>query len=98
MRNDTAAVRTDQGRVPASLGRSIGRLRRERAWSAAELARRAGIGKATLSEIEAGRRNTTLETLDALTRALGVALSAPLPDNPPVAMPRGAALNAELVA
>ncbi len=84
--------------LSASLGQSIGDLRRTRGWSAAELARRAGIGKATLSEIEAGRRNTTLETLDALTRALGVPLSAPLPDGLPVALPPGDAVSAEVVA
>jgi transcriptional regulator with XRE-family HTH domain len=84
--------------VTASLGRRIGELRRGRGWSAAELARRAGIGKATLSEIEAGRRNTTLETLDALTRALGVPLSAPLPQPLPVTMPAGETVSAELAA
>jgi XRE family transcriptional regulator, regulator of sulfur utilization len=64
--------------VLASVGDSLAALRRARGLSAGELARRAGVGKATLSEIEAGRRNATLETLHALTRALGVSLGAPL--------------------
>lgn len=40
--------------------------------SAAELARRAGLSKATLSGLEAGRANPTIETLDALARVLAV--------------------------
>ncbi|MFD0664544.1 helix-turn-helix domain-containing protein [Thermocatellispora tengchongensis] len=44
-----------------------------------ELARRAGLGKATLSELEAGRRNPTLETLFAVTSAMGLPLSAVIP-------------------
>lgn len=64
--------------VLASVGDTLAALRRSRGLSAGQLARRAGVGKATLSEIEAGRRNATLETLHALTRALGVSLGAPL--------------------
>lgn len=52
------------------------RARREqRGISAAELARRAGISKAALSGIEAGRGNPTLDTLDALAAALAVPLA-----------------------
>ena len=61
--------------IIARVGSNLAELRRARGWSAAELARRAGVGKATLSEIEAGRRNATLETLFALTTALSVPLS-----------------------
>ncbi|HUA45549.1 MAG TPA: helix-turn-helix transcriptional regulator [Solirubrobacteraceae bacterium] len=64
----------------ATVGENVAALRRSRGLSAGELARRAGIGKATLSEIESGRRNTTLETLHALTRALGTSLGTPLVD------------------
>lgn len=64
--------------IIARVGSNLAELRRARGWSAAELARRAGVGKATLSEIEAGRRNATLETLFALTTALSVPLSQPL--------------------
>ena len=52
------------------------RAQRERAgYSLSALAARAGIGKATLSELEQGRRNPTLETLYALAGVLGVPLS-----------------------
>ncbi|MGH3282149.1 MAG: helix-turn-helix domain-containing protein [Trebonia sp.] len=53
-------------------------LRRERAktgLSLTELARRAGIAKSTLSQLESGSGNPSLETLWALANALGVPLS-----------------------
>ena len=53
-------------------------LRRERAragLSLTELARRAGLAKSTLSQLENGVGNPSLETLWALARALGVPLS-----------------------
>lgn len=43
--------------------------------SAAELARRAGLSKATLSGLEAGRSNPTIDTLDAVAVALGIPLA-----------------------
>lgn len=43
--------------------------------SAAELARRAGLSKATLSGLESGRSNPTVDTLDAVAVALGVPLT-----------------------
>ncbi|MGW7001918.1 helix-turn-helix domain-containing protein [Streptomyces sp. NPDC054933] len=58
------------------MGRRIQRLRQERGLSLSELARCAGIGKATLSGLESGRRNPTLETLYAITGQLGVPLAA----------------------
>jgi transcriptional regulator with XRE-family HTH domain len=53
-------------------------LRRERARagvSLTELAKRAGIAKSTLSQLESGAGNPSLETLWALATALGVPLS-----------------------
>jgi transcriptional regulator with XRE-family HTH domain len=53
-------------------------LRRERAragLSLTELARRAGIAKSTLSQLEAGAGNPSVETLWALAVALGVPFS-----------------------
>jgi XRE family transcriptional regulator, regulator of sulfur utilization len=54
------------------MGRRIRLLREKRNISLSELARRAGIGKATLSGLENGSRNPTLETLWAVTAELGV--------------------------
>ncbi|GAC70140.1 helix-turn-helix domain-containing protein [Gordonia soli] len=58
------------------VGARIGRIRAERGWSLSELARQAGIGKGSLSEIEAGQRNPTLDTLYAVAGPLGVPLTA----------------------
>ncbi|WP_020512088.1 helix-turn-helix domain-containing protein [Paractinoplanes globisporus] len=55
-------------------------LRRERervGISLAELARRAGLAKSTLSQLEAGTGNPSIETLWSLGVALGVALGVP---------------------
>ncbi|MGY0489620.1 helix-turn-helix domain-containing protein [Streptomyces sp. WG-D5] len=64
------------------VGRRLKRLREDDGLSLSELARRSGVGKGTLSELETGRRNPTLETLYALTTALGRPLSAVLDDPP----------------
>lgn len=57
------------------IGRRIRRLREERGISLSALARGAGVGKATLSGLENGTRNPTLETLWAITAELGVPLA-----------------------
>lgn len=62
--------------VDPSLRRRIGdAVRRERtrhSWSASELARRAGISKAGLSQLESGSGNPSVETLWAIASALDV--------------------------
>lgn len=57
------------------VGERLRRLRQDGGLSLSELARRSGVGKGTLSELETGQRNPTLETLYALTTALKVPLS-----------------------
>jgi transcriptional regulator with XRE-family HTH domain len=57
------------------VGERLRRLRQDRGLSLSELARRSGVGKGTLSELETGQRNPTLETLYALTTALEAPLS-----------------------
>jgi transcriptional regulator with XRE-family HTH domain len=54
---------------------SIRRERERAGLSMAELARRAGVGKSTLSQLEAGLGNPGVETLWALATALGVPFS-----------------------
>ena len=58
------------------IGRRLRELRVERGFSLSELARRAGVGKGSLSEIESGKRNPTIETLYALSTPLDVPLTA----------------------
>ncbi len=71
------------------IGRRVAELRRERGLSLSELAARAGIGKATLSGVEAGTRNPTLETLYAITGQLGLPLAAVLAEPEPRAPESG---------
>ncbi|WP_449061707.1 helix-turn-helix domain-containing protein [Planomonospora algeriensis] len=76
------------------VGRRIRGLREERGLSLSELARRAGIGKATLSGLENGTRNPTLETLWAVTAQLGVPLAAAVGTGP---VAHGAAVQGVLL-
>jgi transcriptional regulator with XRE-family HTH domain len=69
----------DRAQVAAEVGRRLRALRTERGLSLSELARQAGLGKGTLSELETGQRNPTLDTLFAVTSALRLPLSAALP-------------------
>jgi transcriptional regulator with XRE-family HTH domain len=66
------------------VGRRLRELRVERGLSLSELARRAGVGKGSLSEIESGGRNPTIETLYALCEPLDVPLTALVGESPGV--------------
>jgi XRE family transcriptional regulator, regulator of sulfur utilization len=57
------------------VGRRLRGLREARGISLSELARTAGVGKATLSGLEHGTRNPTLETMYAIAAALSVPMS-----------------------
>ena len=61
--------------VIALIAASIRRERDRTGMSLSELARRAGIAKSTLSQLESGTGNPSLETLWALGVALGVPFS-----------------------
>lgn len=58
-----------------TLATNIRRLRRLRDMSSAQLARTAGVGLATLSGLERGQGNPTLDTLRSLSATLGVPLT-----------------------
>jgi transcriptional regulator with XRE-family HTH domain len=57
------------------LAANLKRIRAQRGLSLSELSRRAGVGKATLSQVESGTGNPTLETVIGLSRVLGVPIS-----------------------
>lgn len=71
---------TARGTSPQHQGSAVGRrlreLREARGLTLSELARVAGVGKATLSGLENGTRDPRLETLYAIAAALGVPMSA----------------------
>lgn len=60
-------VSSEENRLVAE---NIRRFRLERALSLGELARKSGLSKQTLSKIEQGEGNPTVETLGALAAAL----------------------------
>lgn len=75
------------------------RLRRQRAQqglSLSELARLSGVAKGTLSMLEAGRGNPTVETLGAIAAALGLSLGNLVADamEPAVSVLRGLSADA----
>ncbi|MFB7123005.1 MULTISPECIES: helix-turn-helix domain-containing protein [Streptomycetaceae] len=61
--------------VRGVLAANLKRVRAQRGLSLSELSRRAGVGKATLSQLESGAGNPTLETVLGLSRVLGVPIS-----------------------
>jgi len=64
------------------LAANLRRLRIARRLSLSELARATGMSKATLSSVESGRSNPTIETLAALAGALRVPLGELLEEPP----------------
>ncbi|MGD9514699.1 MULTISPECIES: helix-turn-helix domain-containing protein [Mycolicibacterium] len=68
------------------LGRNLRRIRTVHGLSSTELAGRANIARATLTAIEAGKGNPTVETLVALAGVLGVTTSELLEDDKPAAL------------
>jgi transcriptional regulator with XRE-family HTH domain len=87
--------------ISVATGARLRELREDRGMSVSELARITGLGKGTLSELESGRRNPTLQTLFAVTTALGVPVSAALPPGevrqPDAVTVSGDAIDAVLV-
>ncbi|MSZ75947.1 MAG: helix-turn-helix domain-containing protein [Actinobacteria bacterium] len=68
-------------------GARVRALRLDRGLSLTALAAAAGIGKGSLSELEAGRRNPTLDTLYAVAGPLGVPLAALVDDRDGTVVP-----------
>src|SRR5262245_1948802 len=64
----------------AVLAENVRRIRVARGLSLSDLARRAGVAKATLVGLESGRGNPTVSTLAALAAELGVAVTTLLRD------------------
>lgn len=67
-----ANPKTDTGRV-------VLRLRKDRGWSQAELAKAAGLSKPTVQRVESGPQNAERETLERIAKALGVPVTELLP-------------------
>lgn len=72
--------------VRGMLAANLKRLRTQHGLSISELSRRSKIGKATLSQLESGAGNPTLETVLGLSRVLRVPLSDLVDHRPPDAL------------
>ncbi|HZE38512.1 MAG TPA: XRE family transcriptional regulator [Stackebrandtia sp.] len=68
-------------RAAAALAANLRRLRGDAGISLSELARRSGIAKGTLSQLESGIGNPTIETVFSLSNGLGVPVSSLLNEN-----------------
>jgi DNA-binding XRE family transcriptional regulator len=85
---DPRAPSTDPGSVSRQIGATVRRLRNSLGLTLGEVARRADLSAALLSRLENGGVSPSLESLAALTRALGVPLAQLFGD---VGKPRGGA-------
>lgn len=85
-------VREDAGRILAA---NLRALRARAELSLSELARRSGIAKGTLSQLESGTSNPTIETVFSLSNALGVPVSSLLTErlDPDVVLVRSSELE-----
>lgn len=81
---------TPHGASPMDrLARALKRERERQGLSLSETAKRAGIGKSTLSQLESGDGNPSVETLWAIATALDVQISRLLEtDRPPLSVIR----------
>jgi len=72
------------------VGTNLRRLRTDQGLSLSDLSRSSGVAKATLSALEGGRGNPTLETLSALAAALEIPMGDLITaaDPPPVTIVR----------
>ncbi|AXB42320.1 helix-turn-helix domain-containing protein [Amycolatopsis albispora] len=68
-------METSDQSVRDLLAANIKRARADRGLSLSELSRRSSIGKATLSQLESGAGNPTIETVFSLSRALELPIS-----------------------
>ena len=57
------------------LGARIGKLRRKRGWTQAEMAERVGIDRSFLADVERGKRNISILNLEIIADGLKVSLS-----------------------
>ena len=55
------------------LGRNIKRIREQKKMSQGDICRALGFDRAQMSNIEAGKGNPTLSTIEKIAQALGVA-------------------------
>lgn len=73
--NNMTETRDNDGAPLAAIAASLQRERLKAGLSLTELARRAGVAKSTLSQLESGTGNPSVETMWAISTALGVSFA-----------------------
>lgn len=66
--------------IHAKFGINLRRLRHDQGVSQENLAERAGLHRTYVSSVERGERNVTLETIEKLSKALGVSMAKLMPE------------------
>jgi transcriptional regulator with XRE-family HTH domain len=72
---ESVNILTDAAPVAVAVARNMAALRRARRFSLDALARRSGVSKGMLVQIEGGRANPSIATLCRIAAALGVAVA-----------------------
>lgn len=62
------------GKTAIKLGENIRRIRKEKGMSQIELCRKLEVDRAYMSNVENGKKNPTLATIEKIAKALNVSL------------------------
>lgn len=63
---------TSMNKISTKLGQNLKKIRAEKKMSQGDIARTLGVDRGYISNIENGKRNPTLATIDKLAKVLGV--------------------------
>jgi len=61
--------------ITARFGERLRQLRLRRGWTQVEMAERLGIDRSYISDMERGKKNVCLPTLEVIAQALGLSIS-----------------------
>jgi transcriptional regulator with XRE-family HTH domain len=70
-----ARPRPKSSELLASIGSRVRKLRRQREWTQTEMAERFGLDRSFLADLERGKTNLSLLTLDTIARGFEMSLS-----------------------
>lgn len=70
-----ARPRPKSSELLAHVGSRIRRLRKQREWTQVEMAEKFGVDRSFLADLERGRTNVSLLTLDTVARGFEISLS-----------------------
>ncbi len=61
--------------ITAEFGRRLRKLREKRGWTQVVMAEKVGIDRSYISDMERGKKNVCLPTLQVLSQAFGLTIS-----------------------